>query len=86
VFICCTRPAGQQIQLGDDGQIQPGAQGRPAIETALAQAKVALLLVSDAVLASDRASDRASDLPSEVVRGRPVPDGLGPAELRQPLP
>jgi len=82
VFICCTRPAGQQIQLGDDGQIQPGAQGRPAIETALAQAKVALLLVSDAVLASDR----ASDLPSEVVRGRPVPDGLGPAELRQPLP
>lgn len=76
------RPPGQQIPLGDDGQIQPGAKGRPGIETVLAQAKVALLSVSDAALASDR----ASDLPSEAVRGRPVPDGLGPAALRQRLP
>jgi hypothetical protein len=37
----------------DDSRIEPGAKWRVAIEMPLAQAKVALLLVSDAFLASE---------------------------------
>lgn len=41
------RAGGQQFQLWDDSQIEPGARWRAAIERALAEAKEALLLVSD---------------------------------------
>ena len=47
------RAGGQQMALWDGSQIPPGAKWRAAIETALAEAKVALLLVSDAFLASE---------------------------------
>ena len=47
------RGSGQQLRLWDDSQIEPGAKWREAIELALAQARVALLLVSDAFLASE---------------------------------
>ncbi len=47
------RGSGQQLRLWDDSQIEPGATWREAIELALAQARVALLLVSDAFLASE---------------------------------
>jgi hypothetical protein len=41
------------MALWDDSRIEPGAKWRAAIEMPLAQAKVALLLVSDAFLASE---------------------------------
>ncbi|MFM8661041.1 MAG: toll/interleukin-1 receptor domain-containing protein [Cyanobium sp.] len=45
--------SGLSIRLWDDSQIEPGRQWREQIETALAQAKVALLLVSDHFLDSE---------------------------------
>ena len=46
--------AGQpRLLLWDDSQIAPGSPWRQEIETALEQARVALLLVSDAFLASE---------------------------------
>ena len=47
------RGSGQELRLWDDSQIEPGAKWREAIELALAQTRVALLLVSDAFLASE---------------------------------
>jgi formylglycine-generating enzyme required for sulfatase activity len=47
------RATGQELRLWDDSQIEDGRPWRPAIEAALAEAKVALLLVSDAFLASE---------------------------------
>ncbi len=47
------RATGQELRLWDDSQIAAGSQWRPAIKAALAEAKVALLLVSDAFLASE---------------------------------
>ncbi|MFZ9754309.1 MAG: SUMF1/EgtB/PvdO family nonheme iron enzyme, partial [Cyanobium sp.] len=47
------RATGQELRLWDDSQITAGSQWRPAIKAALAEAKVALLLVSDAFLASE---------------------------------
>ncbi len=47
------RDTGQELRLWDDSQIEAGLPWRPAIEAALAEAKVALLLVSDAFLASE---------------------------------
>jgi formylglycine-generating enzyme required for sulfatase activity len=56
------------VRLWDDSQIAAGSQWRPAIKAALAEAKVALLLVSDAFLAS------------EFVMGEEVPSLLAAAE------
>ncbi len=47
----------QELRLWDDSLIQPGEMWRTAIEMALAEAKVALLLVSDHFLASDFVMD-----------------------------
>ena len=62
------RGSGQELRLWDDSQIEAGRKWREAIETALAQAKVALLLVSDHFLAS------------EFVMGEEVPKLLAAAE------
>lgn len=60
VFISSTRAdrpwlrgSGQELQLWQDSQIAPGTKWREAIETALAEAKLALLLVSHEFLASE---------------------------------
>jgi hypothetical protein len=62
------RGSGQELRLWDDSQIEAGSKWREAIEVALAQAKVALLLVSDHFLAS------------EFVMGEEVPRLLAAAE------
>jgi formylglycine-generating enzyme required for sulfatase activity len=62
------RGSGQELRLWEDSQIEAGNKWREAIETALAQAKVALLLVSDHFLAS------------EFVMGEEVPRLLAAAE------
>ena len=62
------RDSGQVLRLWDDNQIKPGAKWRDEIETALAQAEVALLLVSDHFLAS------------EFVMGQEVPKLLAAAK------
>lgn len=62
------RASGQELRLWDDSQIDAGCKWREAIEIALAQAKVALLLVSDHFLAS------------ELVMGEEVPRLLAAAE------
>ncbi len=62
------RQEGDRLQLWDDSQIQPGDRWLAEIETALAGAQVALLLVS------------AEFLASEFVMGREVPELLRAAE------
>jgi hypothetical protein len=62
------RDSGQMLRLWDDNQIRPGAKWRDEIEMALAQAEVALLLVSDHFLAS------------EFVMGQEVPKLLAAAK------
>lgn len=62
------RDSGQVLRLWDDNLIKPGAKWRDEIETALAQAEVALLLVSDHFLAS------------EFVMGQEVPKLLAAAK------
>jgi len=63
------RQDGNNVQLWDDGQIQPGENWLMEIETALARAQVALLLVS------------AEFLASEFVMGKEVPALLRAAEF-----
>ena len=62
------RDSGHELRLWDDSQIKPGEKWREEIETALAQAEVALLLVSDHFLAS------------EYVMGEEVPKVLAAAK------
>jgi formylglycine-generating enzyme required for sulfatase activity len=62
------RGSGQELRLWDDSQIDAGRKWREAIEVALAQARVAVLLVSDHFLAS------------EFVMGEEVPKLLAAAE------
>ena len=62
------RGSGRELRVWDDSQIVAGRPWREAIEVALAEAKVALLLVSDAFLAS------------EFVMGQEVPPLLEAAE------
>ena len=62
------RDSGQILRLWDDNLIKPGAKWRDEIETALAQAEVALMLVSDHFLAS------------EFVMGQEVPKLLAAAK------
>ncbi|MFM7238149.1 MAG: SUMF1/EgtB/PvdO family nonheme iron enzyme [Cyanobium sp.] len=62
------RGSGQELRLWDDSRIEAGMKWREEIEMALAEAKVALLLVSDAFLAS------------EFVMGQEVPKLLAAAE------
>ena len=62
------RGGGQELRLWDDSRIEAGMKWREEIETALAAAKVALLLVSDDFLAS------------EFVMGEEVPVLLAAAE------
>ena len=62
------RGSGQELRLWDDSRIEAGMKWREEIETALAEAKVALLLVSDAFLAS------------EFVMGQEVPQLLAAAK------
>lgn len=47
------RRTGQELSLWDDSQIRPGVRWREEIKTALAEARVALLLVSANFLASE---------------------------------
>jgi formylglycine-generating enzyme required for sulfatase activity len=62
------RNSGRKLRLWDDSQIPAGANWRQEITTALSEARVALLLVSDAFLAS------------EFVMGEEVPTLLAAAE------
>jgi len=62
------RCKGNGLQLWDDSKIRPGEKWEPEIETALAQAQVALLLVS------------AKFLASEFVMGKEVPTLLEAAK------
>ena len=62
------RESGEELVLWDDSQIRPGERWQETIETALARARVALLLVSAEFLASD------------FVMGREVPVLLEAAE------
>ncbi|MFM7550412.1 MAG: SUMF1/EgtB/PvdO family nonheme iron enzyme, partial [Cyanobacteriota bacterium] len=62
------RGSGQELRLWDDSRIGAGMKWREEIETALAEAKGVLLLVSDAFLAS------------EIVMGQEVPKLLAAAE------
>jgi hypothetical protein len=62
------RGSGQELRLWDDSRIEAGMKWREEIERALAEAKLALLLVSDAFLAS------------EFVMGQEVPQLLAAAE------
>jgi formylglycine-generating enzyme required for sulfatase activity len=62
------RGSGQELRLWDDSRIEAGMKWREEIETALTEAKVAVLLVSDAFLAS------------EFVMGQEVPKLLAAAK------